>query len=74
MHKPVSRCLIAKHLSQLITTKSRECVVMAGLQEDRKSHSTLEWLGRNSIVGVPQALRPTITVGFDNTPELEGAG
>ena len=46
---------------------------MAGLKENRRSHSTLEWLGSDATVGVPQALGPAITVGFDNTPELDGA-
>ena len=46
---------------------------MAGLHEDRRPHSTLEWLGSDVTVGALQALGPAITVGFDNTPELDGA-
>ncbi|KAM0799054.1 hypothetical protein BDR22DRAFT_890875 [Usnea florida] len=46
---------------------------MAGLKENRRSHSTLEWFGSDGTVGVPQALGPAITVGFDSTPEVDGA-
>lgn len=72
MQKPVSIIFIAKYSSQLIITKSREYVTMTGLQEDRRSYSTLEWLGSDGTAGVPQALGPAVTVGFDNTPELDG--
>ena len=73
MHKPAFRSLIAKHLSQLITTESRECVVIAGLQEDRRFHSTLERLRDDDTIRAPQALGPATIVGFDNGPELDGA-
>ena len=65
--------MIVENFSQLIGTNSRECVVMAGLHEDRRSYPTLEWIGSDGTIRAPQALGPAITVGFDNTPELDVA-
>ena len=46
---------------------------MAGLQEDRSFHSTLERLRDDDTGRAPQALGPAIIVGFDKGSELDGA-
>ena len=46
---------------------------MTRLQEDRISYSTLERFRDDDTVRAPQALGPATTVGFDHTPELDGA-
>ena len=47
---------------------------MAGLQEDRRFHSTLERLGDDETGRAPQPLGPaTIIVGFDKDSKLDGA-
>ena len=48
-------------------------MVMAGLQEDRKFHSTLERLRDDDSGRAPQALGPVTIVGFDNGFELDGS-
>ena len=54
-------------------TESSECVVMAGFQEDRRFHSTLERLRDDDTLRAPQALGPETVVGFENGPELDDA-
>ena len=48
-------------------------MVMARIQEDGGPYSTLERLRDDETVRAPQALGPATVVGFDNTPELDGA-
>ena len=48
-------------------------VIMAGIQEDGGPYSTLERLRDDDTVMAPQALGPATIVGFDNTPEIDGA-
>ena len=46
---------------------------MATLQEDPRSYSTLQRFQDDETVKAPQALGPATTVGFDETPEVDGA-
>ena len=47
-------------------------MTMATLQEDPRFYSTLERFQDDETVKAPQALGPATTVGFDETPEVDG--
>ena len=58
---------------QLTGTSFKGFVIMARLPGDQVSYSTLELFRDDNTSRAPQALGPLTTVGFDNTPELDGA-